>query len=264
MKKLCSKESIPMEARLMSEVEIYDTISDGRGKVLLEGFPDIGLVGAIAVSFLVEKLGLEEVGYIDSELLPPVVAIHNTKVRDLIRIYEGSKVVALFSEIPIPVPLVKSLSKAIIEWAERKQLEHMICLTGLAEPNRLDIDSPRVFVVASNSGFAQYLAEATGAEAMKDGYIAGINAELIKEGARKRRDVGVILAQSHYNYPDPGAAAQLILRLPKLIGEEIDVKPLLESAERIRMQMRDLMRRTAETMGTMQKSKELELPPVYL
>ncbi len=243
---------------------IYDNISDGRGKVLLEGFPDVGLVGSIAVSFLIEKLKLREVGYVDSDLLPPVVAIHNTRVRDLIRIYEGDRIVAMFSEIPIPMPLIRPLSREIVTWAEKHEIGRVVCLTGLAEPRRLDIESPKVFVIASNERFTEYLASSTGAETLKDGYIAGINAELLKVGARRGSDVGVILAQSHFNYPDPGAAAQLIKHLPRIIGEEVDITPLLESAEAIRMQMRDLMRRTAESMGAVQKSKELELPPVYL
>jgi len=38
----------------------------GRDLVILEGFPDVGLVGAIATTYLVDRLGFEEAGYIDA------------------------------------------------------------------------------------------------------------------------------------------------------------------------------------------------------
>ncbi len=78
---------------------------------------------------------------------------------------------------------------------------------------------------------------------------------------RRGLEVLILLAQSHLNYPDPGAAAQLLNKLSRLVNEKIDVKPLLESEEMVRLQLRDLMRRTAEAM--VQKSREMELPPVY-
>ena len=245
-------------------IEIVDDVRDASNKVLLIGFPDVGLVGAIAVSFLVDKLKLRDAGHISSEELPPIVAIHGNNVKELIRIHEGEKIITLFSEIPIPIHLLKPLSRTIIEWCRAKGIKTIISLTGLAEPRRIDIQKPKIYVIGSNLDFTDRLSSLVDAEKFKDGYITGINAELLREGVKAGSDVGVILAQSHYNYPDPGAAAELIKHLPRIIGAEVDVNPLLESAEMIRMQMRDLMRRTSEAMGAMQKSKELELPPVYM
>lgn len=245
-------------------VEIIDKTTDASGKVLLLGFPDVGLVGAIAVSYLVDKLKLDEAGYIDAEDLPPIVAIHSASVKELIRIYEGKRIVAVFSEIPIPIPTLRPLAQVLIEWASNKKMDSIISITGLAEPRRLDIDIPKVYAVGSTPEYTDKLVKLVEAEVFKDGYIAGINAELLRGGMRTGSNVGVILAQSHFNYPDPGAAATVIKHLPRIIGEEVDVNPLLESAEAIRIQMRDLMRRTQETMKAMQKSKELELPPVYM
>ena len=245
-------------------VEVIDNVRDAEGKILLLGFPDVGLVGAIAVSYLVDKLKLSEAGYIDAEDLPPIVAVHGMNVKELIRIYEGRRIVAVFSEIPIPIPTLKPLAQVLVEWVSERRMDGILSITGLAEPKRLDIETPKVYAIGSTQEYTDRLVSLTGAEAFRDGYIAGINAELLREGMRSRKNVGVILAQSHFNYPDPGAAATVIKRLPKILGEEVDVNPLLESAEAIRIQMRDLMRRTQETMGAMQKSKELELPPVYM
>ena len=247
-----------------SIVKVVDRVEDAEGKTLLVGFPDVGLVGAIATSFLIDKLKLREVGQIESDELPPIVAIHDTKVKELIRIYEGEKILVLFSEVPIPILILKPVANVIVSWAGEKKLNGVLSLSGVAEPRRLDIESPKIYIIGSTSNDTEHLLGLVEAEALKDGYIVGMNAELLREGIKTGVNVGVILAQSHYNYPDPGAAAAILKKLPKIIGVEVDVNPLLESAEAIKIQMRDLMRRTSETMRAMQKSKELELPPVYM
>ncbi len=255
--------SVEHKIAMSVRAEIYDRISDAGGKVILQGFPDVGLVGSITVTYLVDQLQLREVGYVDSEALPPITTIRDSEVKELIRIYEGRTFIVFLSEIPVPSNLIRPLATAMIKWAKEKNAGRIYCLTGLAEPNRLEIETPKIFITGSNGKLVDELADRLEAEALQEGFVAGINAELVKQGARMGYDVGVLLAQSHYNYPDPGAAAQLLLKMPKLIDEQVDVNPLLQSAEMVRMQMRDLMRRTSDTMGVMQKSKELELPPVY-
>ncbi|MEM3032378.1 MAG: PAC2 family protein [Nitrososphaerota archaeon] len=248
---------------MVVEVQINDRIEDATGKVVLQGFPDVGLVGSITVSYLVDQLQLKEVGYVDSEALPPIATIRNSEVKELLRIYEGRSAIVFLSEIPVPANMIKPLAAAMIRWARGKGVSRIYCLTGLAEPNRLEIETPKIYVSGSSAKLVEEMADRLEAEVLQEGFVAGINAELMKQGVRNRYDVGVLLVQSHYNYPDPGAAAQLLLKMPRLIGEEVDVNPLLQSAEMVRMQLRDLMRRTSDTMGVMQKSKELELPPVY-
>jgi len=42
---------------------------------MIIGLPDVGLVGIIATSYLISELNLEEIVYMDSDLLPPVVVL---------------------------------------------------------------------------------------------------------------------------------------------------------------------------------------------
>lgn len=237
---------------------------DAEGCAIVEGFPDVGLVGSIAVAHMIENLQMEEVGSIESELLPPIVAVKSSKVRDLIRLYQKDNILAIFSEIPIPINLIKPISELLISWASKKKSKYIISISGLPEPTRIDIETPEVFVVSSIDMVSEDLLRSLGASPFANGYLAGIKAAILKEGVRMRYPVMLVLAQAHLNYPDPGAAASALSFLSKLLKVEIDVTPLLQSAEEIKIRMRDLMRRTAETMGSMQKSKELELPPVYM
>jgi len=245
-------------------VSIADQLQDGSGRILLEGFPDVGLVGVIAVSYLVDKLQLKQVGYIDSDLLPSAVAVHDSQVREIVRIYGNDELVTVVSEIPLPASLVRPVAQSLLAWCAVKKIDSVISLGGLPEPNRLDIESPKVFVVASEKNFGEQMVNKTGAQSLKDGFITSVKAELLREGVRRNHNIALLLAQAHYNYPDPGAAAQVVLSLSKLIGREIDVKPLLESAEEVKIQLRDLMRRTSESMHRTQKGREMEAPSLYV
>jgi len=245
----------------LESFSFHDSLGENVKKPLLIGFPDTGLVGAIAVSYLVEHLRPEEVGYVDSEDLPPIVPIRNGMPKELIRIYEGRGYVTIVSEIPIAPGLVRPFAEALLDWVERKKITDVKCFTGVSEPRRIDIEVPKVFVLATRPEIAEQLAKTIDAELFREGFVTGVHAEILRLGARRHTNVSMLLAQSHLNYPDPGAAAQILTRLPKLIDEHINVQQLLESEEMVRMQLRDLMRRTSEAM--VQKSKEMELPPVY-
>jgi len=237
---------------------------EGRDLIFVEGFPDVGLVGTIAAFYLIDKLGLEEVGYVDAELLPPIVSIRNEQIKELIRIYHKGNLVAIVSDIPIPPAMIRPLGRSLVSWVEGKSGKLLLSLSGIPEPNRLDIDKPQIFVLGSRPKVTEMLIKMDGAKRFKDGFITGIKGVMLKEAARAGLDAAIILAQAHYNYPDPGAASQLVLYLSKLLHVDVDVKPLLESAEELKLRLRDLMRRTDRVMQGVQKSKELELPPVYL
>ena len=244
-----------------SVFSFHDRLGEKVGKTLVVGFPDTGLAGAISVSYAVEKLEPEEVGYIDSSELPPILPIRRAEPKELIRIYESRNFLTIVSEIPIPPPLIRPFASDLLDWVQKKGVSGVVCLTGLAEPKRLELETPAVFVVSSRPRDVEKVAKDLECEVFNEGFITGIHAEILRLGMRRGLEVVILLSQSHLNYPDPGAAAQLLNKLTKLVNEKIDVKPLLESEEMVRLQLRDLMRRTTEAM--VQKSREMELPPVY-
>ena len=50
-----------------------------KGYKLIEGFPGIGLVGPMTISYMIDKLKMEYCGYIDSDKFPPIISIHEGK-----------------------------------------------------------------------------------------------------------------------------------------------------------------------------------------
>ncbi|NIM45840.1 MAG: proteasome assembly chaperone family protein, partial [Nitrososphaeria archaeon] len=90
--------------------------------------------------------------------------------------------------------------------------------------------------------------------------MVGPHVAILKEALKRKVDSVILLAQSHYQYPDPGAASSVVNVLNRLLGFKVDVGKLLEQAEEIRLKTRETMQRTYKAMQKMQKMQEQELP----
>ena len=242
-----------------SIVEVREVSSGG---TLVAGLPDVGLVGAISASYLVKRLEMQEVGYIDSDKLPPVLVFHDERPTMPIRMYERDGVVVLISEVPIPAALMPELAKTVVGWAERRGLGRLVVLGGIPVPNRIDIEKPEVIGVGVLDSDRELLKK-LGIEVLKEGFLAGSYALIAKECLRRGVPCVALLAQSYLQYPDPGAAAAVLETLSKIIDIEIDVKPLLDQEEEVRVKLRELMRRTLPVVRQAQKGYEYTTPLMY-
>lgn len=235
-----------------------------KGPTLIEGLPDVGLVGVISSAFLVDQLKLIPYGHVESELLPPVMVLHNAELMHPLRLYadkEGS-IVVLTSEIALPPTMLMPLAYAVVDWAVRNRVNRVISLNGYPVPNRLDLEKPAVYGVGNGKDAVEYLRK-YGVEVIEEGFVAGFYAMLLRETARYRVDAMALLGQCFPKYPDPGAAASVVSKLSEMLGIKVDVKPLLEKADEIKLSMKDLMRQTEESMSGSHKVLEEYLPAMY-
>ena len=238
-----------------------------KGSLFVIGLPDVGLVGPISTSFIVKQWSLKEIGYLDSEAIAPVILYHEEKPLLPVRLYGGYKrndyIVVLHSDIAIPPEAAGGLASTLIDTARTSSAARVFLLGGIAVPNRLNIESPKTYAATIDSEGLSY-ARSAGVEALKEGFIAGIYAQILKEGLKKNFSVIALLAECFLNYPDPGASASVLQALSKLTGHEVDVKPLLEQEEEIRVKMREMMRRTMETVQKSGKEYEYTIPALYV
>jgi uncharacterized protein len=226
---------------------------------MLIGLPDVGLVGLLATSYMISELGLEEIAYMDSDLLPPVVVLHEGLPHAPLRIYGNKNLIAVISELAIPAPAIYTITREIVDWAQAKKVKRIISMGGIPIENRQTIKEPEVFAAASNQELLDTLTK-SGLKTLKEGYIVGAQALSMRYGISKKVPSIAILAQSFYNYPDPQAAAITLKELTKISEVNVDVSKLLEKGEEIRLKARDMMKRTQQEMNRMQKSQEYDLP----
>ena len=227
--------------------------------IVVQGLPDVGLVGLIATAHIVSQFDLQEIAYVDSNLLPPIVVLHNGLPHSPLRIFANKKLIAMISEMPIEANAVQPITQALVNWVESKKARITISIGGMPIPDRQNIKDPKVFGAASNA-FALKILQEKGVDILKEGYMVGPQALIMRYCAEKNLPAIALLAQSFYNYPDPEAATVAIKELTNITGLKIDVSELLEKGEEIRLKARDIMKRTQHEMTRMKKAREYDLP----
>lgn len=234
---------------------------------LIVGMPDVGLVGPISTSHLIRGWNLEPVGYIDSLGLPPVILFHNAEPLMPIRLYSGYKgndyMLVLHSDVAVPPNRIASLASYLVKFSAERKFNRILLLGGIAVQDRLNIETPKTYAASIDKNMLQYAKE-KGIEPLREGFVGGIYAQILKEGYKAGLPALALLSECFLNYPDPGASASTLLALSKVVGHDIDVKPLLEQEEEIRLRLREMMRRTLEAMRGSGKEYEYTIPALYV
>lgn len=244
---------------LSESIKIIEKKTIPSDTTMIIGLPDVGLVGLIATSYLISELKLEEIAYMDSDLLPPVVVLHKGLTHAPLRIYGNKNLIAVISELAIPASSTYTIMREIVNWGYSKKINRIISMGGIPLENRQTIKEPEVFTAATSKGLLNKLTK-NGLKILNEGYVVGPQALSMRYSIEKKIPAIAILAQSFYNYPDPQAAAIALKELSKISEVTIDVSKLLEKGEEIRLKARDIMKRTQQEMNRMQKSQEYDLP----
>jgi uncharacterized protein len=244
---------------LSEEVKIIEKNKVPTGATLLFAFPDVGLVGVIAASHLIDELALTEVAYLNSNMLPPLIVLHEGLPHSSIRIFAGQDILLAVSEVPIPTDVIYPIMDALINWGKSKNVKMMISLSGIPIQDRQDVTELKSFAAASNAE-ALKTAQEKGLEILTEGYMVGPQAVVLQRAAEAGTSALTLLAQCFYNYPDPEAAAEVLKELAKITGLKVNVAKLLEKGEEIRLRARDVMKRTQQEMSKMKKGQEYDIP----
>lgn len=251
----------------MNEWLFHELEEIPKAEHLIVGMPDVGLVGLIASTYLVKEVKAGVVAYLDSQHLPPVIQYHEAKPYPVMRVHrhaeEGRKHLLLVSEVPFNPAGYQSFADELIKWIKSKEVNRTILLGGVPTPQRMKLEKPSVYCAGVTEDDLREI-ERAGLNLFKEGYVSGPYAQILKECFKHSINCVALFAESFLNYPDPGAAAAVILALSSLTGIKVSVEPLLEQEEEIRVKLRETMKRTMETMQESGKAYEYTVPAMYL
>lgn len=227
---------------------------------VLFAVPEAGLAGVISASYLVEQLGLKEVGYVDSDLMADFMVVHNSQPGSPIRIFASNGLAVVLSEIPIPPKLVMPLAAEVASWSKEKGSNLIIGMTGLPSARRMQSEEDKIDVFGvTNDPELRNLLPRAGFKPLEEGIVIGIHAAMMRECILRGLKNVTMLAEVYPEFPDPAAAMASIEAMSKLLGIKVDTSRLKEESEEIRLRMRELMRRTQQSMQEPGKA----MPRVY-
>lgn len=243
-------------------VVAVDEELNAEGALVVTCFPSAGFVSSIVAHYLVDRLGLTFVGGARGAGLPPVCLVQEGKPLPPLRFYAGEpichmdrcdKVVLIASEIQVNPDLTLSLADSILDWVESSGASQVMMIDSFSHgPDQAhsifdDDESDESMLGIGSTDSAQETLEQLGVAKLKHGVVGGMSGVMLGECRRRRIDAMAILAESGGDLangaiPDARAAARIIERLDGLLPAiKLDTEPLLEEAQRIEEQIKEMM-----------------------
>jgi uncharacterized protein len=216
------------------------------------GFPGSGLVGTIALQYMVDQLEFELIGTMTSKFFPPLAMMNKGVINDPVRIYQKDNVAAILADIPIHPMICYEISNGIMDWIAPFKPKEVLTIAGIItnEPEK------RVFGVATTQEALPRIQDLT--LILPIGSISGIASSLLTE-CKIRGIPGYGLLGETVNAPDPRSSAATIEVLNKMYNFGLDVQPLIEQAVEIEQSMGRLAEEVQQSAETTPK-KDL---PMY-
>jgi uncharacterized protein len=233
------------------EIKLFGSVNLN-GYTFIEGFPGIGLVGPMAISYIIDKLGMKYIGYMQSDHFPPLVSIHKGEPVPPIRLYtaDKEKLVTIFAEFPIPIELVDEISTAIYDFLRKSGIVNTYSIGGIPDTGET-VQKP--FVVASNSSITAN-AVSSGLQAIEEGVATGVSALLLMKAALDKGNDICIMVPVHQNIADPAYAEIAITSLNKLMNLNIDITDLDKEAKIVQAKIKEIISKHKESHESYKKA----------
>ncbi|MFZ0441416.1 MAG: proteasome assembly chaperone family protein [Methanobacterium sp.] len=211
---------------------------DVKDAVVLEGSPELGLIGNILGWLLVEELKMKQIGYIDSKDFPPLAVLYKGIAIHPFRIYSTDGIVLFLSDFIIPPTVSYDMSNAIVEWMERNNSKELITFNSMVVMEKSDS-----VAAAANSENALKRLGDLDLPILPFGNVNGLSGSLLTRTATKDIPASCLFAEVLNQYPDPRAAASLVNVLNKMLDIKVNAEPLLKEAEEIEERLKELANR---------------------
>ena len=216
---------------------------------VLVGFPGSGLVGSIALQYLVDQLEFELIGTMTSKYFPPLAMMNKGVINDPVRIYAKNGIAAVVADIPIHPMICYEIANGFLDWLAPFKPKEVVTIAGIItnEPEK------RVFGVATTTEALPRIADLT--IILPVGSISGIASSILTE-CRIRGIPAYGLLGETVNAPDPRSSAATIDVLNKMYNLGLDTRPLLDQAVEIEQSMGKL----AEEVQSAEQAPKKDLP----
>jgi len=239
------------------KVEIVETAKfKTSGCAALVAFPGVGMSGNIALTHLIDKPGMKEVGHIKSPETPHVVLVHKNRPAYPIRIYAGKSMIALVSELPVLSHATEELNKALIDWFKEKKIKRVYLLGGFPNAKKVSQRKSEVYGIPSDKE-TEAMIKKFKLKPIKEGAVFGEEGLLLLAAMESKIPALYILSDAFVSFPDPGSASAIIETLNRILGTKVEYKSLSTKGEEIKKKFNTLMQQTKQLL----EKKQMPPPP---
>ncbi|MGI0132827.1 MAG: proteasome assembly chaperone family protein [Thermoplasmata archaeon] len=246
-----------------SPLSVVDTRDESlKGAMMVVGFPTHGLVGSVAVSYLVHSLDMTQVAYCISEDFPPTVIMEEGVVSAPVRFYASKMVcgvdrsceqlVVAISDIQPPPELLNTIARTLLDWAASKEIALVVAVEG--QPIDDEVRGDARVVAMANRAASPILGKYRLAPA--NGVVTGFAGGLLLSAIGRSTPVLCLVAQAHKDYPDARAAAKVIETINPLVPMLVlDTKPLRDKAREIEGEVRRNLAQQQQSLHQMRQTE---------
>ncbi len=231
-----------------------------KGYSLIEAFPGAGLVGSMAGSYIIEKLKMEYIGHLESDLFPPIATIHNGVPMFPARLYkdDSSKVVLIISEFTVPPDAIYQLSMEVIAFVRKYGIAKIISISGMPSQK----PSSNIYIASPDPAIIKK-ASSVGIKPIAEGVIAGIGAIIMTNADEYKIPMMDLLVEVSPSIMDPKYAELAIEGLNKLMNMNIDLDDLEKEAKLVETKIRSMSKKVKDTNESLEGTTPDQGPSMY-
>lgn len=204
------------------------------------GFANVGLVGAIAVSTLIDQLNLVQVAHALSDKFPPVAVFYDGVLKQPFRIYYSKEydIIVAFCEIPLSEHYYTDIAHTLMNWGINVGVKDVAILQGLAAEAPEEFEN-QVFCAAKKE-MTEILSQ-HGIQVLPKGIILGLEASILNVCLNSMLEGYALMTPVNPQLPSPEGAAVILEALNKIYNLDIKTEELHEEGAKIKKKLSDMM-----------------------
>jgi uncharacterized protein len=209
------------------------------GGYVIDGFPSTGFSSAIAAESIINTSEFELVGYLDSDLFPPLSIIKNGVPHHPTNIFVNSNLkIGIFSSyLSLDPNLYRQAAKTMMYWAKKHNCS--LVISSVAQESLIETEQEEVMCAVSTETAKEKLISA-GIPIITQGTIPGIPGILLTEGRFSNQDVVVLIFNLvKEKEPDFKSGAKICRAISKIIpGTSCDMKLFEKEGEIVEQEIK--------------------------
>ena len=213
-----------------------------KSPIIIAGFVGPGLAGPLAVGYIIEKLKMQEIGYLHSKYLPPSTVFIQGRLRHPFRVYSNKKgnICAIICEVTLRADGLYNIASILLDWAQSKGCRELVILDGVASE-----EHDNQTFCAAEEDLCRVMQDKQ-ISMISQGFITGIPGSILNECIIRKIRAITLLVKASNTKPDPLAAATLIDSLCRVYGFLVDTSDLRQQREKIGSDFKELSEKYKE------------------